>query len=311
MRVVVTGGSGKAGRYIIDELVGNGHQVLNLDLQPLARQDVCTLKTDLCQSGEAFNALTTPFKLTEPFSAELPSPPNAVIHLAAYARNMVVPDNETFRGNTVSTYNVIEAACKLGVKKIIVASSVTVYGVTYAHGDVDYASFPVDEEVDCNPTDAYAISKLCTEITCRGFAERYGVDIYVMRIGAVIAPDEYQAVFHGYVYNAGRWKVHGWSYTDARDLGLMCELGLQKSGLGFQIFNATNDTITNLAETEEFLRTQCPDTPFTRKLEKYEAPISNAKMKMLLGFQERHHWKNYFITRESGAEKLPDNPDHH
>jgi hypothetical protein len=50
---------------------------------------------------------------------------------AAYARNMLVPDNEYFRANVMSTYNVIEAACKLGVKKIIIASSETTCRVCF------------------------------------------------------------------------------------------------------------------------------------------------------------------------------------
>ena len=76
-------------------------------------------------------------------------PIDAVIHFAAYARNMLVPDNECFKGNVLSTYNVIEAACKLGVKKVIIASSETTYGVCFSQGDSDYHSFPLEEDYDC------------------------------------------------------------------------------------------------------------------------------------------------------------------
>ena len=76
-------------------------------------------------------------------------PIDAVIHFAAYARNMLVPDNECFKGNVLSTYNVIEAACKLGVKKVIIASSETTYGVCFTQGDSDYHSFPLEEDYDC------------------------------------------------------------------------------------------------------------------------------------------------------------------
>ncbi|KMK55319.1 UDP-glucose-4-epimerase [Aspergillus fumigatus Z5] len=232
------------------------------------------------------------FALSEPFPPGLPPTPDAVIHLAGYSRNMLAPDDETFRTNTVSTYNVIEAACKLGIRKIIIASSVTVYGVSFALGDTDYPSFPVDEEVDANPTDTYAIAKVCGERVARGFAGRFGADIYVFRIGRVIAPEEYeQQLFHSYVYEPAKWKPHGWSYTDARDLGRMCDLGLRKSGLGFQIFNATNDTITSTTPTEEFLRKQCPNVPFTRQMGEFEAPLTNAKIKSVLGFQEEHPWR--------------------
>jgi nucleoside-diphosphate-sugar epimerase len=76
---------------------------------------------------------------------------------------MIVPDSETLRTNAVSTYSVVEAACRLKIKKIILASSITVYGVSFAQGNVDFPSFPVDEDVDSNPMDTYAISKICGE----------------------------------------------------------------------------------------------------------------------------------------------------
>lgn len=77
--------------------------------------------------------------------------------LLAYARNMLVPDSELFQANVRSTYNVIEAASKLGVKKIIIASSETVYGVCFAQGDSEYDCFPLEEDYDCNPADSYAL----------------------------------------------------------------------------------------------------------------------------------------------------------
>ena len=84
----------------------------------------------------------------------LPSLPgvDAVIHFAAYARDLIVPDNETFTANVTSTYNVIEAACKLGIKKVIIASSETVYGVCFTQGESDYNSWPLDEGRSSNRT---------------------------------------------------------------------------------------------------------------------------------------------------------------
>ena len=57
-----------------------------------------------------------------------------------------MPDNECFTANVTATYNVIEAACKLGVKKIIIASSETTYGVCFSEGDTEYHSFPLEED---------------------------------------------------------------------------------------------------------------------------------------------------------------------
>ena len=63
-------------------------------------------------------------------------------------------------------------ACKLGVKKIIIASSETTYGVCFAQGDADYHSFPLEEDYDVDPEDSYALSKICAENTARTVSRR-------------------------------------------------------------------------------------------------------------------------------------------
>lgn len=295
-RIVFTGGSGKAGRHAIPYLTQKGHKVLNLDLTNFPDQDagVYTLKTDLTDSGQVFNALTSHFNMAGYEDADIPGPPDAVIHFAAYARNMLVPDNECYAANVKSTYNVIEAACKLGVKKIIIASSETTYGVCFAQGDTDYINFPLDESDDVNPMDSYAISKLCGERVARGFARRFNADIYALRIGNVIEPHEYERDFPDYVNRPEIRKRNAWSYIDARDLGQICDLCVQKDGLGFQVFNATNDTITTKIPTKEVLQQYAPNTPIARELGEWEAPLSNKKIKDVLEFKEEHDWRKYY-----------------
>ncbi|KAF2810631.1 NAD(P)-binding protein [Mytilinidion resinicola] len=294
-RIMFTGGSGKAGRHVIPELIKRGYEILNLDLVPFEDPKVFTLKTDLTDSGQVFNALTTHFNFAGYEGPTPPCPPDAVIHFAAYARNMLVPDNECFKGNVVSTYNVIEAACKLGVKKIIIASSETTYEVCFGQGDLEYQSFPLDEDyIDVNPMDTYAISKLCGERTARGFARRFDVDIYALRIGNVVEPHEYARDFPKYVNDPACRKRNAWSYIDARDLGQICDLCVQKDGLGFQVFNATNDTITTKIPTKALLAQFCPNTPIMREMEEWEAPLSNRKIREILGFKEEHNWRKYY-----------------
>ncbi|RDW69428.1 NAD(P)-binding protein-18 [Coleophoma cylindrospora] len=294
-KIVFTGGSGKAGRHVIPYLLDQGHKVLNLDLVPFPDPDadVFTLKTDLTDSGQVFNALTTHFNMTGYESGPVPQAPDVVIHFAAYARNMLVPDSECFQANVRSTYNVIEAACKLGVKKILIASSETTYGVCFAQGDADYHSFPLEEDYDVDPEDSYALSKICGEKTARTFARRFGVDIYAFRIGNVIEPHEYARDFPGFVSQPETRKRNAWSYIDARDLGQICDLAIRKSGLGFQVFNATNDTITVKGGTRDFLERVCPGTKFTREMGEFEAPLSNRKIREVLGFKDVHDWRKY------------------
>ena len=291
-RIIFTGGSGKAGRHAVPYLLAKGYQILNLDLKPLDLPGVNTLITDLTDNGQCFNALTTHFGFDGYDEGAPPKAPDAVVHFAAIPRVMLEPDNKTFAANVVSTYNVLEAAMKLGVRKVIFASSETTYGVCFAEGDKDYHSFPLDEDYDSDPMDSYGLSKVVNEKTGRAFAMRYKADVYALRIGNVIEPDEY-VNFNAYLDNPPSRKRNAWSYIDARDLGEIVHLCLQKDGLGYQVFNAVNDTITANLPTAEFLAKYAPNSPITRPMGTHEAPLSNRKIREVLGFAEAHPWRNY------------------
>ncbi|UGY11367.1 NAD-dependent epimerase/dehydratase family protein [Phyllobacterium pellucidum] len=291
-RIVFTGGAGKAGRHVIPYLVEHGYEVLNIDLVALDYPGVNTLFADITDSGEMFNALSSHFGFDGFETGKGPAPIDAVVHFAAVPRVLIKPDNETFRVNTIGTYNVIEAAVKLGIRKVIIASSETTYGVCFAEGDRDFHAFPLEEDYDIDPMDSYGLSKLVNEKTARAFAMRTGADIYALRIGNVIEPHEYDR-FPDFIANPMSRKRNAWSYIDARDLGQIVDLAIQKDGLGFQVFNAVNDTITATLPTQEFLAKYCPNVAITRELGEFEAPLSNRKTREVLGFREEHDWRKY------------------
>ncbi|MGC4410319.1 NAD(P)-dependent oxidoreductase [Rhizobium rosettiformans] len=291
-RIVFTGGSGKAGRHVVPYLLGKGHKVLNVDRAVLDVPGVHTLLTDVTDAGEVFNALSCHFGYDGYEQEGGPKPADAVVHFAAVPRILMHPDNKTFAENTVSTYNVIESAAKLGIKKVIIASSETTYGVCFAEGDKDYKEFPLTEDYDVDPMDSYGLSKVVNEKTARAFAMRFGIDVYALRIGNVIAPEDY-ANFPGYLADPPCRKRNAWSYIDARDLGQIVDLCVAKDGLGFQVFNAVNDTITATVPTREFLAKYAPNTPITGEIDGFDAPLSNRKIRELLGFKEEHDWRKY------------------
>ncbi len=291
-RIIFTGGSGKAGRHAVAYLLAQGHSVLNLDLKPLDMDGVNTLTTDLTDSGQVFNALSMHFGFEGFETGKGPAAVDAVVHFAAIPRVLLQPDNETFKSNVVSTYNVIEAATKLGIRKIIIASSETTYGVCFAEGDKDYHQFPLDEDYDIDPMDSYGLSKLVNEKTARAFAQRTGADIYALRIGNVIEPEDY-ARFPAFLADPPSRKRNAWSYIDARDLGQIVDLCIAKDGLGFQVFNAVNDEITANEPSAAFLSRWAPNTPIVRPMDAFEAPISNRKIREVLGFKEKHNWRQY------------------
>jgi nucleoside-diphosphate-sugar epimerase len=291
-RVMFTGGSGKAGKYAVQHLLDHGYQVLNIDTKPLANPKVRTLITDITDQGQVLNALTSYMGLHE-FDASLtPQPVDAVVHFAAIPRIMITPDSEVFRINVMGTYNVIDTAVKLGIRKIVIASSETTYGVIFANEPRDPTHFPLEEDYDVNPMDSYALSKVINEQTARAFQQRNNCDIYALRIGNVIEPHEYEQ-FPKFFADPGFRKKIAWSYIDARDLGEIVRLAIEKDGLGYQVFNAANDDCSSNLPTAELLRRFYPNVPVKRALGEYETLLSNRKAREVLGFKAQHSWRRY------------------
>jgi nucleoside-diphosphate-sugar epimerase len=292
MRIAFTGGSGKAGRHVVAYLAAQGHKVLNIDQVPLRMAGVGDLVADITDSGQIFNALSTHIDGAEMDAGAAPAF-DAVVHFAAVPALMLKPDNETYRVNVMGTYNVIEAAVKLGIRKIIIASSETTYGVCFSNGIVDPKVLPLDEDYDIDPMDSYGMSKKVNEATARSFQRRSGADIYALRIGNVIEPHEYETRFPDFFANPGQRRRITFSYIDARDLGQIVDLALKKDGLGWQVFNACNDTNSVCQPNAELLAEFFPNVPLSRPVGPQESLLSNAKIRKVLGFKEQHNWRNY------------------
>ena len=291
-RILFTGGSGKAGKHVVGYLVEQGYHVLNIDTKPLDHPKVRTLITDITDAGQLFNAFSCYTGLHE-FDPDLrPEKIDAVVHFAAIPRIMIVPDNEVYRINVMGTYNVLDAATKLGIPKVIIASSETTYGIVFANTPRVPDYFPLDEDYPVDPMDSYAVSKICNERTARAFHLRSGADIYALRIGNVIEPHEY-ALFPGWFAKPGFRKKIAWSYIDARDLGEIVRLGIEKDGLGYQVFNAANDHTSSDLPTRELLSRYYPEVPVRGELGEFEGLLCNRKARDVLGFKEQHNWRRY------------------
>ena len=291
MRILFTGGSGKAGHHVVAGLLDAGHRVVNADLVPLDHPGVDNLIVDLTDSGQVWNALTSLAGLDE-LDSETGLPGfDAVVHFAAIPRILIKPDNELFRTNTLATYNVLEAATKLGVRKIVFASSETTYGICFARGERKPQYVPIDEEHPTLPHDSYAMSKVVNEACARSFQARTGFDIYGLRINNVIEPHEYATDFPAYIDDPDLRRRNIFAYIDARDLGHMVQCCLATDGLGYQVFNVANPDPSVALSTDEILARYYEGVPKTRPMEQTETFYDITKARRMLGFAPRHSWR--------------------
>ena len=290
MRILFTGGTGKAGRHVVPYLMAQGHSVLNVDLKPLEVDGVANRLADITDLGQMVDTMAGYRDFDDLDEGRTGF--DAVVHFAAVPRILLNSDAECFRVNTLGTYNVIDAALKTGVRKIIFASSETTYGICFNRGErlPDYV--PVDEDHPTLPEDSYAMSKVVNEVTARSFQLRSGADIYGLRINNVIEPHEYAQNFPDYVADPSLRRRNIFGYIDARDLGQMVDRCLATDGLGFEVFNVANaDTSVDLT-SEQIMARYYEGVPLKRDLGDYETFYDISKARRLLDFEPVHNWRD-------------------
>lgn len=291
MRIFFTGGSGKAGQHVVAHLAGLGHSVTNADLAPLGHPDVADLRVDLTDTGQVYSAVAGLARFDE---LDLPSKPayDAVVHFAALPAILIAPDATTYATNVLSTYNVLEAATRLGVRKVVFASSETTYGVCFAQGERRPEYLPVDEEHPTVPEDSYAMSKVANEVTARSFQARTGADVYGLRINNVIEPHEYAESFPAFLEDASLRRRNVFAYIDVRDLGQMVERCLQIDGLGYEVFNVANADMSVALTSDEVRERFYDGVPVRREMGRDETFYSIDKARRLVGFDPQHSWRD-------------------
>jgi nucleoside-diphosphate-sugar epimerase len=296
MRILFTGGTGKAGRHVVPYLMAKGHRVLNVDLKPLDHPGVLNRIADITDAGQMYDVMTNyaDFDELEPGTG-MPAF-DAVVHFAAVPRIMITSDNECYRVNTLGTYNVIDAALRAGVRKVIIASSETTYGVCFADGERKPEYIPIDEDHPTLPEDSYAMSKVVNEVTARSFQRRSGADIYALRINNVIEPHEYKSMFPDFITRPEKRRRNIFAYIDVRDLGEMVECCLRTDGLGYEVFNVSNDDHSVATKTSDLIGQFYDGVPVRKDMGETETFYANDKAKRLLGFKPNHSWRDHFDT---------------
>lgn len=276
MRIVVTGGTGKAGRWVVQHLRDLGHDVLNVDWRHDGTAHGLCLVADLTDPGQTYDALS---------GAE------AVVHLAAIPAPDVRPASETFRINTLSTYNVFSAAEAHHLRRVVYASSETVLGLPF---DTPPAFAPIDETHPARPESSYALAKLVAEVMADQSSRRTGIPYVGLRISNIMEPEDYQA-FPGYWDDPRirRWNL--WGYVDARDVAQACERGLVADVTGSEVCVIAAAETVMLRDSAQLMAEEFPTVPLRRTLEGQETLLSIDRARRALGYEPRFAWRDEVV----------------
>jgi nucleoside-diphosphate-sugar epimerase len=277
-KIVVTGGSGRLGQFVIRELLARRYEVLSLDrVQP--REKLCpSWLADLRDSGALFEAVRDAY---------------GIIHLGAYQAPNLAPDAETFGNNVTSTYNVLRAAADFGVRKVVVASSTAAFGFIYAknHWPPDY--LPLDESHPSRPQDAYGLSKV--------IGEQIADSIVTVHKEMTISSLRFPGVNFDLSYESfrERWRnpatrANGfWTYIDARDAAMTCRLALEGKFRGHEVFIASAPNNCMIQPTLGLIRKYLPKGARIKKVSgTHWSCVDAAKARRMLGFKPQHVWQD-------------------
>ncbi|MBD3181937.1 NAD-dependent epimerase/dehydratase family protein [Candidatus Poribacteria bacterium] len=281
MKILVTGGSGNIGKFVVDELLDKGHHVRIFDLK----------KPDISEAVYIQGSITQPECLEEAITGV-----NAVIHLAAIpSLKTDIPPHEYMNINVTGTYNVLEACAKTGVKKVVAASSDSALGFVFSTHNFSPQYFPIDEKHPLKPQDPYGLSKLLDEDICKSFTRRYGISTICLRFCWVWFPETYKhrqnIINNEEMLNAKRM----WGYVDAKDVARACRLAAECDGIKHEaLFISSNDTFTQ-EKSLELIRKYYPDvTDISDDFlnNSYRTIFDISKARKLIGYNPEYSWRN-------------------
>jgi nucleoside-diphosphate-sugar epimerase len=279
MRVLVTGGNGKLGRWVTRELRDHGYDVVSVDraLPATGEPSVHYRQVEMSDLGQVVGAA---------------SGCDALVHLAAIPAPYSHPDEVVFLNNVGATYNALQAAMTVGITRAVMASSASAYGMAWARPTFPPLYAPLDEEHPFIVRDPYALSKEVDERTAEMFTRRCGMTVLAYRLHWIAAPGEARRVATDTSLSPEQGATNLWAYVDVRDAARAFRLGLEADVTGFAALNITADDSLRPEPTEDLLRTHLPTTELRSPLPGHASAWSNARARELLGFVPEHSWRD-------------------
>ena len=270
MRIAVTGATGKLGTVVADHLRDAGHDVVGMDRA--GERGEGFLFVDFTDYGQVVDALSEAF--------------HAVVHLAAIPAGGIAPESATFHNNMSSTFNVFQAARRVGIQTVVYASSETLLGIPF---ETPPPYLPVDEDYDSRPESMYAVVKHLEEELAQKLV-RWDPDLSItaLRFSNVMVPADYTS-FADFTAENRRWNL--WGYIDARDAAQAVLLSLVRSKPGFDRFVIANaDTVLDVP-TASLIAQYYPSLEVRRELGEFETLLSIEKARSELGYEPQFGWR--------------------
>ena len=283
MRIAVTGGSGKAGRAIVRDLLEHGHDVLNIDRVPSAESSspdspAPFMAADVTDFGQTLEALSG--------GDRLPGI-EAVVHLAAIPSPVHATPDVVFRTNIVSTHTVFAAAARLRLRRVVWASSETTLGLPFDRPP-DYV--PVDEEHPLRPESSYALSKVLGEEMARQFSRWTGIPFVGLRFSNVMERADYER-FPAFWEDPHLRKWNLWSYVDESHVAESVRRALVADVRGAEAFViAAADTVMR-QPSRELMAQIFPAVPVRAGVAGNDTLLGIDKARRLLGYAPTFSWR--------------------
>jgi nucleoside-diphosphate-sugar epimerase len=284
-KIAVTGGSGKAGQAVVRDLLEHGHDVLNIDQKPSPGSSAPDspapyLAADVTDFGQALEALS---------GGETLPGIEAVVHLAAIPSPAHATPDQVFRTNITSAHAVFAAAARLGLRRVVWASSETTLGLPFERPP-DYA--PVDE-AHVYPETSYALSKVLGEELARQFSRWSGIPIIGLRFSNIMVRADYE-LFPTYWDDPSLRKWNLWGYVDESHVAQSVRAALEADVSGADSFIiAAADTVMK-RPSRDLMAEAFPGVPVADRVEGTDTLLDIQKARATLGYAPEFTWRELY-----------------